>query len=308
MSLVWRNIKQRQEYILSLIKAGKIICCFDCETTGLKEEDKIIQFSASRYKINDDLNIKKIDLMNVYINPQEKLTEKIIEITGITDEMLRYAPYEEEICNKIFSYINDSDIWIGYNVKFDIEKIFTMAKRQNKEIEKKYTIDVLEMARDFCDQNIMPDYKLGTVTEYLFPEETFNFHDAHEDIKATMLVFDELLRSYRTIDTKISKVPVHLEKASLFINPKQKSQQRVRLHIAGDYDIGAIYYDIVKKVWSCKTNTSSKRLFNSCDMEDLEKQFMNMYGYRFGYNSVDEVAKSWIKFKREANKKETVNN
>ena len=108
MSLVWRNIKQRQEYILSLIKAGKIICCFDCETTGLKEEDKIIQFSASRYKINDDLNIKKIDLMNVYINPQEKLTEKIIEITGITDEMLRYAPYEEEICNKIFSYINDS--------------------------------------------------------------------------------------------------------------------------------------------------------------------------------------------------------
>ena len=80
------------------------------------------------------------------------------------------------------------------------------------------------------------------------------------------------------------------------------------MHIAGDYDIGAIYYDIVKKVWSCKTNTSSKRLFNSCDMEDLEKQFMNMYGYRFGYNSVDEVAKSWIKFKREANKKETVNN
>ena len=66
---------------------------------------------------------------------------------------------------------------------------------------------------------------------------------------------------------------------------------------------GDIFYDIVLKNWSCKSDSSSKKLFAKIDLEDLERQFLNKYAYKFGMNSMDEVAKSWMKFKREKEKK-----
>ena len=46
-----------------------------------------------------------------------------------------------------------------------------------------------------------------------------------------------------------------------------------------------------------------KKLFKSIDMCNLEDQVYAKYVYPFRHNSIDEMAKSWLKYRREKLKK-----
>lgn len=302
--LTWRNLYGHKKSIFNIVYDNCILCVFDVETTGLNlSTSKIIQFSAARYTVNigKKITFQYIDSINLFIYPKEKLSQKITELTGITDEILSDKPDESVVVDDIISYLNSADVWAAYNKPFDIGMIDQMCLRNNELLTYKSSLDVLEMARDMCDQSVMSDYKLETISEYVFPEESYNFHDSSEDIKATAMLCEKFLNDYLEVDDDVGKTPVHLERANVFINPKKESQQRIRLIIAGDYPVGCIYYDIVKKCWSCRSDTASKRLFKQCDMQDLERQFIEMYAYRYN-NSIDELAKAWIKYKRQVNK------
>ena len=67
---------------------------FDLETTGLdpKDGNSIIEIGAVRVRNNEI-----IDRFDELINPGVKLSDEIIRITNITDEMLTGKPKEEEI-------------------------------------------------------------------------------------------------------------------------------------------------------------------------------------------------------------------
>ena len=54
----WRNVTKTAEEILSLLKPGAVICVFDTETTGLSENDKIIQFSAIRLRVFKRISVR----------------------------------------------------------------------------------------------------------------------------------------------------------------------------------------------------------------------------------------------------------
>lgn len=300
--LIWRNIQARKTVYLDLLVGEKTVCVFDSETTGVEERDKIIQFSAQRYRIKD-FKLSYIDSMDTYINPQMPILPKITKINGINDEMVKDKPNERECIDGILGYLYSADVWAGYNIPFDIRMVKQMCNRCHVPLNERGSIDVLEMARDFVDQNIVEKYELSRITDFIFPEEDYSFHNSMEDVKATACLLEYFIPKYLEYEEDSKRTtPVHLEKASTFINPKKGSQQRIRLQLAGGYDLGAIYYDAVKKVWSCKSDTASKRLFKTCDMVDLERQFMEKYGYRFGHNTVDEVAKAWFKYKREQKK------
>ena len=295
---IWRNRIGHREQYLPLLSSGSVLCCFDVETTGLNEKDKVIQFSAQKFRVLDNYEMEFLSERNLYINPQEKLSKKIVDITGITDDQLEDMPEEKKVSSDIMTYINDADVWAGYNVQFDIRMLQAMSVRTGMFMDIKPYIDVLEMARDFCDQNIMSDYRLSTIVEYIFPENDYEFHNSMEDIKATVDILRHFIERYLEVDESERTVPIHLERASIFINPKKASQQRIRMHLAGGYDDGAIYYDVVNKVWSCLSKTSAKRLFKTCDMRDLERQFLEKYGYRFGHNTMDEVGRAWMQYRR----------
>ena len=60
---------------------------FDLETTGLSpEKDTMIEIGALKV-----IQGKVADRFSEFINPHQKLTEQISELTGITDEMLAGA-------------------------------------------------------------------------------------------------------------------------------------------------------------------------------------------------------------------------
>lgn len=298
----WRNISKRKKEIFSLLKPGVILVLFDTETTGLNSEAKIIQFSGIRYLVNPDYTFTEQSLIDTYINPEMELPPKITGLTGITDEMLATARTEKELAPVIYDFLDMSDVWGAYNKSFDLRMLKQMSDRTRLMYMENPSIDVLEMARDIIPKSEVDDHKLGTVTTYLFPDDNTQFHSAIEDVRATARVMQELLQRYIAFEDKEKKIPVHLEKAGIFVNPHAQSQQRIRLMLnTGDY--GDIYYDIVKKVWSCKATPKAKKLFESIDMADLERQVLEKYGYWLGYQNMDEIARAWLKFSRENKKR-----
>lgn len=305
----WRNVEKRKnEYLPLLTRKNAVFCCFDLETTGLTNDDKVIQFSAAKYTFEDN-KFTEIASINTYIDPCMAIPLKITNLTGITDEILADAPKENEICQDIFEFINNSDIWFGYNIKFDIRMIKNMARRNNEIFQKHPiqvhpVIDVLEIVRDLVDTDLIGDHKLCNVSEYLLPGK-YKFHDAADDVRATMSVLECLYPDMIEYKDEGRTEYSHLEKASIWESPYKK-EARIKLKLS-DGSFGDIYYNLYEHRWECKKNAAAVRLFNSLNMADIENQFMDKYG-KFGYRSVDEVGFVWLKFKKdkEKEKKNTV--
>ena len=85
----------------------------DVETTGLDyTKEKIIEFAGVRLE-----NGKITDTFQTLVNPNQKIRKSSMAIHGITDEMLKDAPKEEEIFPKIFEFIGDNPI-VAHNAIF----------------------------------------------------------------------------------------------------------------------------------------------------------------------------------------------
>ena len=94
--------------------------CFDTETTGLdpKNGDKLIEIGC--VEIVD----RKIT-GNTYrqlINPGKANSQESVQITGITDEMLKDKPFFNEMAQGFLEFIGDSKL-IAHNATFDINFI-----------------------------------------------------------------------------------------------------------------------------------------------------------------------------------------
>lgn len=298
MALEWRNKWRTKAEVLSKYVPRFKLLIFDVETTGLSEDSKIIQFSAIQCMIQNDMTLCKIKDFNQYINPRMEISEKITKITGITNNDVSDMPDESEIGEEILKLIASSDVIAGYNVSFDIGMVQKMAERIGVSYKKRPFIDVCEMARDCINKSDIEKHRLENVVKFLFPDSEFTFHNSMDDVMATALVLETLIKIYADLEPDENKIPAHLEKAKLFVNPKQKSMQRIvlKLSVGGE---GDIFYDIPGHYWSCKSSPAAKKLFKQVDMCDLEYQFFKKYVYPFKYNNVDDVAKSWLKFARE---------
>jgi DNA polymerase III epsilon subunit family exonuclease len=288
MALEWRNKGRRKEELFKLYKPGKSMIVFDTETTGLSENAKIIQFSAIEYLINDDYSLTEVSIVDTYINPEEKLKAKITELTGISDIMLEYAQTEKQLAPQIFDYLNSVDFLAAYNTPFDIGKLNGMSKRTGNPYNPKPTIDVCEMARDMIPKSEVEQHKLEMVSDYLFTDNNHQFHNSIEDVRATAQVLVELVRMYREFEEEKDKLPAHLEKAHIFVNPRRPSMQRINLKLSVGED-GDIFYDIKEHYWSCKSTSQAKKMYNK-------------YIIPFKYSGIDDLASSWLKFRREKQK------
>lgn len=103
--------------------------------------------SDNDYLVNDELDIESY-----------KLDPFIVNLTGITDEMLMDAPNNQDAVDAFFEFAGDLTIW-AYNAGFD-------SKFLNKHTpEQKSLRDILAIAkRAFPNLN---NYKLATVAKYL---------------------------------------------------------------------------------------------------------------------------------------------
>lgn len=300
----WRNIESSKAYFGPMIARAKSLIVFDTETTGLGKTAKIIEFAGIRYDFGPSglVSTKQVDIL---INPEEPLSEKIIEITGITDDDLCTCPNEREVAEEIYDFLDSADVWAAYNCSFDLQMLKQMGDRLGISYTEKECMDILTMARDFIPKSEVENHKLETVVNYLYPEKSdIHFHNALDDSKAATMCLTKFLLMYKHYNTSGEmKRQCHVNWVSYWVNPKAPSQQRIKLSLAeGDY--GDIYFDCVKKTWSCKAEKSAKNLFLSIDMKNIEQQVLNRYGAKFGVWDMDELALAMAH--AHANKKKAV--
>ena len=97
---------------------------FDVETTGLSNQyDKIIELAAVKVH-----NGEIIDKFERFTNPHERLSETIINLTHITDDMLTDAPEIEEVLTEFKEWVGDA-IFVAHNASFDMGFIDTGYER-----------------------------------------------------------------------------------------------------------------------------------------------------------------------------------
>ena len=91
------------------------VTVFDLETTGLSPDcgDRITEIGAIKLCGN-----KLCGVFQTLVNPGRKIPEKIVEITGITNEMVADKPTIAQVLPLFMDFVQD-DIIAAHNAKFD---------------------------------------------------------------------------------------------------------------------------------------------------------------------------------------------
>lgn len=177
------NYKRNEKSLYKKNKTRKMVSdyiVFDLETTGLDcNYNNIIEIGALKY-INNQL----IDEFNVLINPCEKLDSKIIEITGITDEMLKKCDTIDKVLPKFIEWIENYTL-IAHNGSFDLGFIESNIKKLNLTMIDNKIIDTLYLAREFISDT--PNHKLETLKQHFNLE--YGSHRAIEDCNVTNYIY-----------------------------------------------------------------------------------------------------------------------
>lgn len=173
---------------------GKTFVVFDLETTGLNSSpvtgnmDKIIEIGA--YKIIDG---EIAEVFSTFINPEKKLSDEIINLTGITEEMVAPAPTYEQVMPDFFKFCYGS-VLVGHNIAgFDFRFVDHYWSTLGYIFERKL-IDTIPLSQELL---FLSNYKLNTVAEKF--NITFNHHRATDDALATAKIFIELIRLKKSL-------------------------------------------------------------------------------------------------------------
>ena len=154
--------------------------CFDIETTGLSAaRDKITEIGAVKV-----VNGKITDTFSTFVNPGISIPQKIVELTGITDAMVKDAPSQSEAVTSFLEFAGDS-VLVAHNAPFDTSFIRKTCEDMGREYN--YTsIDTVAISRAiFTD---IKNCKLDTVAKYL-RLGSFNHHRAIDDAEMLAKIF-----------------------------------------------------------------------------------------------------------------------
>ncbi|MCD7945251.1 MAG: PolC-type DNA polymerase III [Clostridiales bacterium] len=148
------------------------IVCFDIETTGLSQErDRITEIGAVVLR-----NGQVEERYNTFVNPGRPIPREVVELTSITDDMVKDAPSQSQALNDFLDWVGDRPL-AAHNADFDMGFLAVGCQRMGRPFPNT-SIDTLILS-----QNLLPDlgkYKLDIVANRLnLPE--FHHHRASDD-------------------------------------------------------------------------------------------------------------------------------
>ncbi len=157
---------------------------FDIETTGLSPLScQITEIGAVLYRGGEVL-----DRFSTFADPGVPIPQNIIEITGITDEMVKGAPTPLEAVKSFLEFVGDR-VLIAHNANFDMGFIKKVCEDNGIPLKNAY-LDTLALSR-FLNPDLKK-HKLDTLQKY-FNLEDFNHHRAFEDAEMLGKIFDAMV-------------------------------------------------------------------------------------------------------------------
>ena len=173
---------------------------FDLETTGLypNSGDTIIEIGAVKIK-----NGVIIDRYDELVNPGKLLSEEIIKITGINNEMLSGKRNEESSIKDFIKWIDNLPM-VAHNAKFDIAFIENAFEKYNLGKLSNIVIDTLGLSR-YLESSERYHNLATLVKRYNIPWDEDKHHRADYDSEGTALIFDKMLRKLELNNFKTLK-------------------------------------------------------------------------------------------------------
>lgn len=198
----------------------------DLETTGLDANyDQIIEIGAIKIDLESGEIIDKFQTFSLpesnYVFEEEgdvdedgfivspfKLDPFIINLTGITDEMLIGAPSNANAVESFFKFADSYPIW-AYNAQFD-------SKFLNQHIDEHRSLrDILVVARKTFPE--LKNHKLSTVANHL----NISIEGAHRALADCLISKEILIKGLQLQKLHPELVQYHNFKASDFIANEQ---------------------------------------------------------------------------------------
>ena len=157
--------------------------CFDIETTGLSAaRDKITEIGAVKVE-----NGVITDTFSTFANPEMPILQKITQLTGITDDMVKDAPSQSEAVSAFLEFAGDN-VLVAHNAPFDTSFIAKACEDMGREYN--YTsIDTVAISRAILTD--IKNCKLDTVAKFLRLGD-FNHHRATDDAEMLARIFINL--------------------------------------------------------------------------------------------------------------------
>lgn len=203
----------------------------DLETTGLNaKREKIIEIGAIRVE-----NGKQAETFATLVNPGRILSEKVQEITHITDKDLEKAPYIEEVIPKYLEFARDYPL-VGHSIIFD----FSFLKRAAVNCGFSYEragVDTHAIARA-C----VPEQKRKSLSSLCRHFGiTYQPHRAFEDAKATLELYRILEERFSNGEHEKLFQPKELEHKVKKESPVTKSQKNYLLRLLNYHSLTSEY-------------------------------------------------------------------
>ena len=163
-------------------------CVLDLETTGFSPvTEKITEIGIM--KVQDG---KVIDKFSTFVNPQKPIPARVIEVTKITDDMVRDAETIDKVFPKMLEFIEGS-VLVAHNAEFDINFLKHNARVLGHDFDFTY-VDTLPLAQDIFPE--YKSYKLGRIAKNLGIKVEVA-HRALDDVDTTVKVFNIMLETLK---------------------------------------------------------------------------------------------------------------
>ena len=176
----------------------------DLETTGFSRQwDYIIEIAA----ILCDDNYNAIDSFHEYIKPNKRIPDKIVELTGISNEDVCFCRDERTVLMDFneWAALSDSGVIVAHNGKaFDldfIQKKNDYYKYSNNWISKNRLDGTLSIARQLAKQGkiSVENFQQPTLAKYFNIQ--YDAHSAIEDVKALI----EIYKNFNNLNKPITR-------------------------------------------------------------------------------------------------------
>ena len=160
-------------------------CVLDLETTGFSPKtEKITEIGIM--KIKDG---KVLDKFSCFVNPEKPIPKRVVEITNITDDMVKDAEIIDKVFPKMLEFLEDSVI-VAHNASFDIGFLKHNASVLGYDFDYTY-IDTLALSRKIFPE--LKKHKLGKIAEHLKIKVEVA-HRALDDVDTTVKVYNEMIK------------------------------------------------------------------------------------------------------------------
>lgn len=176
----------------------KPIAFIDLETTGVNlSTDRIVEVAIIKILQDGSRQVKR-----KLINPEMPIPQVVVDIHGITDEMVKSAPTFKQAANELKQFIEGCDLG-GYNSnRFDIPMLMEEFLRAGitMDLSAKKMVDVQHIFYTMEPRTLTAAYK------YYCQKDLEGAHSAEHDVNATIDVLMAQLERYPQLGNTVESI------------------------------------------------------------------------------------------------------